>query len=276
MPFQNNGWSKFRTEILMDISATLADMTRNFDLARKIPGYLCKALSLHPVTLAIVADSPTGPHVVLGACSRADCTRDCNADLLSIYEQTRPLSADAGPTLRPMIEIEKTCAGDKLPVPMDNAFPRATVFAQAIGEGHRLLLILHQPANNPHLSEGVTEVLQAVAQQLAKLLGCLVVWSSKPQALGAPFNRLTEREWNVLRGLESEAGEKQLADQLGLSPHTLHSHIKSIYRKVGVQGRLPLLMKAETSLRELRSERLNARLAQPQNAALTEAAVAVG
>jgi DNA-binding CsgD family transcriptional regulator len=271
MPFLNNGWSKIRTEILMDISATLADLTRNLDLARNIPAYLCKALSLDPVTLAIVADGAAGPRVVLGACSR-----DCHADLLSIYEQTRPLSMEAGPTLRPMIEIEKTCAGEPFPVPADNEYPRATVFAHAIGEGHRLLLIVHQPASNPHLSEGATEVLQAVAQQLAKLLGCLVVWSSKPQALGAPFNRLTEREWNVLRGLESEAGEKQLADQLGLSPHTLHSHIKSIYRKVGVQGRLPLLMKAETSLRELRSERLNARVAQPQNAALTETVVAAG
>ena len=68
--------------------------------------------------------------------------------------------------------------------------------------------------------------------------------SSQPKALGAAFERLTDREWMVLQGLNSDAGEKQLADQLGLSPHTLHSHIKSIYRKVGVQGRLPAAARA--------------------------------
>jgi len=73
--------------------------------------------------------------------------------------------------------------------------------------------------------------------------------------------RLTEREWVVLQGLMTEAGEKQLADQLGLSPHTLHSHIKSIYRKVEVQGRLPLLSKVHNVVRERRLARLNGRRA---------------
>jgi DNA-binding CsgD family transcriptional regulator len=277
MPFQNDGWNKTRAELLMDVSATLGDLTRNLDLARGIPAYLCRALGLNPVTLAIIADGSAGPEVLLSSCSRSECNHDCNADLLSIYEQTRPLSADAGPTLRPMIEIEKSCAGDKaLPVAADSAFPRATVFSQSIGEGHRMVLILHQPAANPHLNEGMLEVVQVIAQQLGKLLGCLVTWSARPQAIGAPFNRLTDREWNVLRGLESEVGEKQLADRLGLSPHTLHSHIKSIYRKVGVQGRLPLLMRAEASLRDLRAERLNARTYPKAANPVMEPAVAFG
>jgi DNA-binding NarL/FixJ family response regulator len=100
-------------------------------------------------------------------------------------------------------------------------------------------------------------VLQAVARQLSQLLSSLVVWLARPEALGDPFDRLTDREWMVLRGLNSEAGEKQLADQLGLSPHTLHSHIKSIYRKVGVQGRLPLLLHAQQALRALRVKQVN-------------------
>src|SRR5512146_2185357 len=77
-------------------------------------------------------------------------------------------------------------------------------------------------------------------------------------AVGKPCDRLTDREWIVLRHLDSDAGEKQLADQLNLSPHTLHSHIKSIYRKVGVQGRLPLLIRFNTALRELRNSSINA------------------
>ncbi len=275
MPFQNNGWSKIRSELLMDVSATLADLTRNLDLARRIPAYLCRALELDPVTLAIVSESAAGPVVVMSACSRTECDRDCKADLLSIYEQTRPLSADSGPALRPMIQIEKAHGFDKaLSAAGEADYPRATVFSQAIGEGHRMLLILHQPAANPTLTEGMTEVVQLIAQLLAKFLGCLVAWSAKPQTLAGPFSRLTDREWNVLRGLESDAGEKQLADRLGLSPHTLHSHIKSIYRKVGVQGRLPLLMLAESFLRDLRAERLNSR--SQARMTLTEPSVAVG
>jgi DNA-binding NarL/FixJ family response regulator len=48
-----------------------------------------------------------------------------------------------------------------------------------------------------------------------------------------------------------------LAGRLGLSPHTLHSHIKSIYRKVGVQGRLPLLLRAQGAVRALRIRQMN-------------------
>jgi DNA-binding CsgD family transcriptional regulator len=277
MPFQNNGWSKIRSELLMNISATLADLTRNLDLSRRIPGYLCRALELDPVTLAIVAENASGQEVVMSACSHSECERDSKNDLLSIYEQTRPLSADSGPMLRPIIKLDTANAADKASAaPADSAYPRAIVFSQAIGEGHRMLLVVHQPASAANLSEGMTEVLQLVATHLAKLLGCLVVWSAKPQGLGAPFSRLTDREWNVLRGLESDAGEKQLADRLGLSPHTLHSHIKSIYRKVGVQGRLPLLMLAESSLRDLRTERLNGRVGSRVSSVVAEASVAVG
>ena len=162
-----------------------------------MPAYLCRALSLDPVTLAIVADGARGPKCFLSTCSRSDCEQDCKVDLLSIYEQTRPLSADAGPTLRPMIEIEKS--SDKaLPVTGDAAFPRATVFSQSIGEGHRMLLILHQPAGNSHLNEGTLEVVQIISQQLAKFLGCLVVWSARGRSQSVRRSiDLTDREMGM-------------------------------------------------------------------------------
>jgi DNA-binding NarL/FixJ family response regulator len=110
---------------------------------------------------------------------------------------------------------------------------------------------------------------------LGKLLACLVVWLAQPETLGSPFDRLTDREWMVLRGLNSECGEKQLADQLGLSPHTLHSHIKSIYRKVGVQGRLPLLLRAQQAMRVLRVGQMNGYCHGPEALTNQRTAVAV-
>jgi DNA-binding NarL/FixJ family response regulator len=99
----------------------------------------------------------------------------------------------------------------------------------------------------------------------------MLAWQDSPRLLGSAFERLTEREWVVLRGLNSDDGEKQLADRLSLSPHTLHSHIKSIYRKVGVQGRLPLLLRLNTAIRELRQTSINSVSAprhEPQNLAV--------
>jgi len=61
------------------------------------------------------------------------------------------------------------------------------------------------------------------------------------------------------RCLNYDGSEKQLANQLGISPHTLHSHIKSIYRKIGVQGRLALLRRADDARRAVRLSRLAAR-----------------
>ena len=135
-------------------------------------------------------------------------------------------------------------------------FSRAVVFAAPVDESFRVLLIVHQRTADPNLCDGAAELLQATIQLLARLLSCTVAWHFRRDGLGEPFNRLTDREWTVLRGLDEEAGEKQLADEMGLSPHTLHSHIKSIYRKVGVQGRLPLLLRAREAMKNLRQEKL--------------------
>ena len=138
-----------------------------------------------------------------------------------------------------------------------------------------MFLIVHQRADQLAPSTRVTDTLLMAARQLAKLLRCVVAAISRPETLGGPFDRLTEREWMVLRGLNSDQGEKQLADQLNLSPHTLHSHIKSIYRKVGVQGRLPLLLRLSEAMRDLRTTTINMRSAPAMPEAI-ERNVAVG
>jgi len=97
-----------------------------------------------------------------------------------------------------------------------------------------------------------------VAVQLSRLLACNIAWNFHPHAFGAPFNQLTDREWVVLRRLDEDVAEKQLAELLELSPHTLHSHIKAIYRKVGVQGRMALLLAMREAKRKLREQRVGA------------------
>jgi DNA-binding NarL/FixJ family response regulator len=108
--------------------------------------------------------------------------------------------------------------------------------------------------------------LELAGGHLVTQLGAMLAWIADSSVLGTPFDRLTDREWVVLQGLQSEDGEKQLADRLELSPHTLHSHIKSIYRKLGVQGRLPVLMRLGAAQRAYRM-RLAAEKLMPAGAA---------
>ncbi len=56
---------------------------------------------------------------------------------------------------------------------------------------------------------------------------------------------LSIRERNILRGISKGFSRKELADQFGLSPHTIHAHLRNIYRKLHVKGRSEALAKAK-------------------------------
>jgi DNA-binding NarL/FixJ family response regulator len=53
---------------------------------------------------------------------------------------------------------------------------------------------------------------------------------------GAPNIRLTSREANVLQLLARGRTYEQVGDELGVSLHTVASHVKNIYRKLEVHS----------------------------------------
>ena len=55
------------------------------------------------------------------------------------------------------------------------------------------------------------------------------------------LDALAPHERRVLNLLLTEAGEKQIAERLGLAVSTTHSYITGIYRKFGVRGRAGLM-----------------------------------
>lgn len=57
-------------------------------------------------------------------------------------------------------------------------------------------------------------------------------------------NALTDRERDVLHCLVEGLGEKQVAARLTMAPSTVHTHVKSIYRKLQVGSRGELLGRA--------------------------------
>jgi DNA-binding NarL/FixJ family response regulator len=50
-------------------------------------------------------------------------------------------------------------------------------------------------------------------------------------------NGLTAREVEVLRCVAKGLMDGQVAEQLVISPHTVNTHLKSIYGKIGVSSR---------------------------------------
>jgi DNA-binding NarL/FixJ family response regulator len=57
-------------------------------------------------------------------------------------------------------------------------------------------------------------------------------------------NNLTARETEILRLLASGYSTKRLADQLHLSPHTIHTHRKSIIRKLKIKSPTEYVIRA--------------------------------
>ena len=66
-----------------------------------------------------------------------------------------------------------------------------------------------------------------------KLLG-YVQQQAKPET--SPFD-LTKREQDVLEHLVEDVTEVQIAERLGVSPHTVRTHVKNLYRKLHVHSR---------------------------------------
>jgi LuxR family transcriptional regulator of csgAB operon len=54
----------------------------------------------------------------------------------------------------------------------------------------------------------------------------------------APPMALTTREIELLRQVASGANNREIAFRLGISPHTVKTHLYNIYKKIGVPNRL--------------------------------------
>jgi DNA-binding NarL/FixJ family response regulator len=63
----------------------------------------------------------------------------------------------------------------------------------------------------------------------------------------APF-LLTRREMDILRLLGEGKNNKEISVSLYLSPETVKTHLKNIFRKMGVKSRLDAVMKAKKGL----------------------------
>lgn len=71
-------------------------------------------------------------------------------------------------------------------------------------------------------------------------------WRSLASTLG-----LSPRECGIVRAVFDGDSEKRTAERLGLSPHTVHTYLWRIYRKLRVQSREELLVRVFAEFRSL-------------------------
>lgn len=67
---------------------------------------------------------------------------------------------------------------------------------------------------------------------------------SAPAAIPNPENRLSARESELLQAFAKGQSYKEAARTLGISPHTVGTHVKSIYRKLEVNSRSEAIREA--------------------------------
>ncbi len=55
--------------------------------------------------------------------------------------------------------------------------------------------------------------------------------------------KLSRRELEIARGVFDDRTEFAIAADLGISAHTVHTHFERLYRKLGVKGRVELILR---------------------------------
>jgi DNA-binding CsgD family transcriptional regulator len=58
--------------------------------------------------------------------------------------------------------------------------------------------------------------------------------------------KLSGRETQIVQGMFNDKIQYSIASDLGISPHTVHSHIVRLYNKLGVSNRAQLLIRIMT------------------------------
>ncbi len=113
----------------------------------------------------------------------------------------------------------------------------------AEAEGHHGVFVGEGPA----LAGLLRSALRAGAarRQVRRLLADLRASTDRPRVLPDLVEPLSDRERDVLRLLRGDMTGPQVARELGMSVHTLRSHTKAIYAKLGVHGRREAVARAD-------------------------------
>lgn len=130
--------------------------------------------------------------------------------------------------------------------------PRLEILVLTIHENREHLFLALQAGATGYLVKGTSsgEIINAVSMLMAggapmsPVVARYVIEEFQDVKGARESSALTKREREVLQGIASGLSEKKLAASLSLSPHTIHTHIKKIYRKLQVNSRAEAVLKA--------------------------------
>jgi two-component system NarL family response regulator len=135
---------------------------------------------------------------------------------------------------------------------MREKMPRLEILVLTIHENREHLFLALQAGATGYLVKGSSssEIIGAVSTLMAggapmsPTVARYVIEEFQDVKGTRESSTLTRREKEVLQGIASGLSEKKMADTLSLSPHTIHTHIKKIYRKLQVNSRAEAVLKA--------------------------------
>ena len=243
----------------MNLTVTLFELTTDMNTLARVPEVLARGLDLGSLCFSLVdIHAPHGPTIMALATYgnpvlAPEFTTEAylRQEVLALCVSNNAFAAPSHPISDPLARCVNglKCFSSRTTY---CGQCRQAIITRHIDQHHRLILMINRRHQETAMRADTMEALHVVLDHLAKSLRVLVNCLRYPTCLGSPFTTLTKREWIVLCCLKSEAGEKLIADRMAMSPHTLHSHIKSIYRKLGVQSRLSMLQIFQRAQRDYR------------------------
>ena len=256
--------SRFGIDQVFDLAEAIHELTTDMATLARVPEVLVQSLNLGSLVFALVDIRTPNPPVILALkvygtpilCSEMTADVQVRQEILTLCQPNVPSTSTLQDHLVPPVPESLARCVNGLKCPLGHASfcgqCRQAVLIRHVDADHRLILMINHHPQETAIPLDTLEALQLVLEHLVKSLHILVSCQHYPPCLGDPFTTLTNQEWIVLCAQNSDASEKQLADSLGISPHTLHSHIKSIYHKLDVRGRLPLIHKFRRALQDYR------------------------
>lgn len=205
----------------------------------------------YPLTLNLVEDDPAirqdlcrvfhaDPRFTL--CDTADCVRGGMAALKD--RKPEVLLVDIGlpdgsgiDLIRAVHELQL----DTMPMVISGFHDEYTVF-EALKAGAQGYILKHD--DHGEVREAVLQMV-AGGSPISPVIARMVLSSFKPAAPKAELpETLTERQLVILKYVSQGFTSKEIAEKLGLSYHTVTTHVKHIYNKLQVNSRAEAIHEA--------------------------------
>lgn len=88
--------------------------------------------------------------------------------------------------------------------------------------------------------------------------GGAALWSEQAWKAVAGSLGLSGREVEIIRGVFDDQTEMVIASNLGISPHTVHTHLERLHHKLGVATRTQMAIRLFAEFLRLTSDRQSA------------------